>query len=79
MRQTGGTAVGEISTRSSPFGLRDGQGLRRRHDAELLAGVVDHADFTDADALVDADTVVAAGTSVESDKGLLENLQCGGR
>ena len=42
--------------------------LRRRHDAELRAGVVDDADFADADAFVDARAVVTAGTSVESDK-----------
>ena len=42
----------------------DGQGLRRGHDAQLLPRVVDHADFADADAFVDAEPVVAtAGTS----------------
>ena len=35
------------------------------------AGVVDHADFADADAFVDAHAVVTAGTSVESDNCLL--------
>jgi hypothetical protein len=45
IRQTGGTAVGEISTRSRPCcGQR--QGLRRGHDPQLLAVVVDHADFS---------------------------------
>ena len=50
-----------------PLLLRDGQSLRRRHDAELCAGVVDHPDFADADAFVDAYAVVASWTSVESD------------
>src|SRR5262249_57416589 len=31
-------------------------------------GVVDHANFADADAFVDPHAIVAAGTSVESDK-----------
>ena len=61
-----------------PLAPSQRQRLRRRHDAKLIAGVVDDPDFADADALVNADTVVAAGTSVESDKGLLEYLQCGG-
>jgi hypothetical protein len=54
-----------------PFLLGDGDGLRRRHDAELLAGVVDHADFPHADSFVDPDAIVAAGTSVESYNDLL--------
>jgi len=44
--------------------------LRRRHDAELFAGVVDDAYLANADAFVDSRTVVAAWTSVESDKNL---------
>ena len=71
MRQTGGTAVGEISTRSSPFCSRERERLRRRHDAELRAGVVDDPDFPDPDAFVDPDAVVASRTAVESDNGLL--------
>src|SRR5436190_15221637 len=51
----------------------DGQGLRRRHDAELLAGVVDDADFADPDALVDPHAIVAAGTTGECDKASLQN------
>ena len=35
------------------------------------AGVVDDADFPDADAFVDAHAVVTSGTSVESDNDLL--------
>src|SRR5207247_3289723 len=37
------------------FGERER--LRRRHDAELLAGVVDDTNFADPDPLVDADTI----------------------
>ena len=47
------------------------QGLRRRHDAELLPGVVDDADFADADAFVHPNAVVTPWASVESDNGLL--------
>jgi hypothetical protein len=54
MRQTGGTAVGEISTRSRPFCLAMASALRRRHDAELGTRVVDDADLPDPDAFVDA-------------------------
>src|SRR5262249_27298256 len=45
--------------------LGDRERLRRRHDAELLAGVVDDADFTDADSLVHPHAIVAAGSSLE--------------
>ena len=38
------------------------QRLRRRHDPELLSGLVDHADLTDPDALVGPHAVVAART-----------------
>src|SRR5262249_50642047 len=48
--------------------LGDGQGLRRRHDAELLAGVIDHPDFADPDPFVDPHAIVAAGTARECDK-----------
>jgi hypothetical protein len=68
IRQTGGFAVGEISTRSSPFLFGNRERLRRRHDAELRAGVVDHAEFPDPNPFVDARPVVAAWTSVECDK-----------
>src|SRR4029077_5337802 len=54
-----------------PLLLGDGERLRRRHDAELCAGVVDHADFADADARVHPGAVVATWTSVESDKASL--------
>ena len=53
-----------------PLLLRDRQGLRRRHDAELRARVVDHPDLADADAFVHPHAVVTARASVESDKGL---------
>jgi hypothetical protein len=42
--------------------------LRRRHDAELRACVVDDPDFADPNALVDPRAVVSSGASVESDK-----------
>ena len=45
---------------------RNRQRLRRRHDAELLAGVVDHPDFTDPDAFVGANAVITTGRTVES-------------
>src|SRR4051812_10581689 len=51
-----------------PLLLRNRERLRRRHDAELLAGVVDHPDFAHANALVDPHAIVAAGTSIECDK-----------
>src|ERR1019366_5719418 len=51
-----------------PLLLGNRQRLRRRHDAELRAGVVNHADFADTNAFVDPRAVVSAGTSVESDK-----------
>ena len=41
--------------------LRNRKRLRRRHDAQLLPRVVDDADFPNADAFVDADTVVSSG------------------
>src|SRR5688500_10890403 len=46
------------------------ESLGRRHDAELLPRVVNHADFTDADTLVDAEPVVTTGRarSIECDK-----------
>src|SRR5688572_14788611 len=49
-----------------PLLTRDGDRLRRRHDPELLAGFVDHANFTNPDALVGADTVVTSGRTIES-------------
>ena len=55
--------------------LRYGQGLRRRHDAELLPGVVDDPDFPDADAFVHPGAVVAPWTAIESDKSLLTELR----
>src|SRR5216683_1441437 len=54
-----------------PLLLGDREGLWRRHDAELRAGVVDHPDFADADAFVHSGAVVATWTSVESDKASL--------
>ena len=71
IRQTGGTAVGEISTRSSPFCLAIASACGGGMMPSCCAGVVDDPDFADADAFVDPHAIVAAGTSVESDNGLL--------
>src|SRR6185503_5103261 len=57
-----------------PLLLGDGESLRRRHDAELCARIVDHSDFTDPDAFVYPRAVVTAGTSVKSDKASLHCL-----
>src|SRR6202030_2002943 len=54
--------------------FRNGQRGGRRHDAELLPGVVDHPDFADADALVHANTIVTSRASVESDNDLLLHI-----
>ena len=52
-----------------PLLLGDDEGLRRRHDAELLPVIVDDPNFPDADAFVDANTVVTPRSrSIESDK-----------
>ena len=65
-------AVARDFDQVEPLLLGDGQRLRRWHDTELLAGIVDHADLPDADAFVDPRAVVTAGTAIESDKNLLE-------
>src|SRR5688572_3531511 len=49
-----------------PLLTRDGHCLLWRHDPELLSGLVNHANFTDADALVGADAVVTSGRTIES-------------
>src|SRR3989338_10441498 len=54
--------------------LRKSQRLWRRHDAELLAAVVDDTGFPNPNSLVDPHAVVAAGGAVKSDKGLLNLL-----
>src|SRR4029077_7556311 len=54
-----------------PLLTRDGHGLRRRHNPKLLSRLVDHANFTDADALVGADTVVTSGRTIECYSDLL--------
>ena len=52
-----------------PLLLRDGEGLRRRHDAQLLPVIVDDPNFPYADAFVDANTVVTPRSrSIESYK-----------
>jgi hypothetical protein len=52
-----------------PLLLRDGEGLRRRHDAQLLPVIVDDPNFPYADAFVDANPVVASWTrAIESYK-----------
>ena len=56
------------------FLTRDRHSLRRRHDAELLTRVVDHAHFAHPDALVHAHPIItswASRPSVESDNCLL--------
>ena len=46
------------------LGTRDGQRLGGWHDAQLLAGFVDHPDLTDPDALVGADAVVTTTRTI---------------
>jgi hypothetical protein len=48
--------------------LGNRQRLRRRHDAELRAGVVDHANFSDPDPFVDTNAIITARSSFECDK-----------
>ena len=48
----------------------DRDGLRRRHDAELLPGVVDDADLADANPLVHPGPIVASAGTFESDNSL---------
>ena len=55
MRQTGGTALGETSTRSRPALAGDLQRLKGRQNAQLFAVFVDDADFARANSIVDAD------------------------
>ena len=78
MRHTGGLAVAAISTRSSPFCRGDRQRLLRRHDAQLLPGVVDDAHLADPDPFVDPRAVFPPGASVESDKDLLNLITLAG-
>jgi hypothetical protein len=40
--------------------------LRRGHDAELRARIVDYPDFSDPDAFVDPDAIVTSWAAVES-------------
>src|SRR6185436_2537264 len=54
-----------------PLLPRDGQCLRRRHDPELRAVLVDDADFADPDAFVYPRAVVAPRPSIKSDNSLL--------
>ncbi len=50
----------------------DGERLLRRHDAKLLAGVIDDTHFADPDPLVDPRAVVTTwGGAIESDMDLL--------
>ena len=67
IRQTGGTAVGEISTRSSPFCLAMASAAGGGMMPSCCPGLVDHADFSDPDALVGANAVVTSGRTIESD------------
>src|SRR5262249_29046377 len=59
-----------------PFLSRNGQSLRRRHDAELLPVVVDDADFPNSDSFVDSYAVVSARPSVECDNCLPYEVRC---
>ncbi|MGC4081595.1 MAG: hypothetical protein QM736_05640 [Vicinamibacterales bacterium] len=68
MRQTGGVGRRGNLHQVEPFLLRNGERLRRRHDAQLLPGVVNHTNFPNADAFVHSYAIVPAGSSVESDK-----------
>jgi hypothetical protein len=43
------------------------QRSRRRHDPELLPGLVDYADFSNTNAFVGANAVVTSGRTIESD------------
>src|SRR3954469_16291220 len=61
-RRRGGLHEGE------PLLPRNGQGLRRRHDPELRAVLVDDADFADPDAFVDPRAVVTPRAAIKSDK-----------
>ena len=72
MRQTGGCAVAAIFHQVEPLLPGDGQRLLRRHDAELLAGVIDDTDLAHADAFVDPRAVVTSRAgAIESDMDLL--------
>jgi hypothetical protein len=41
--------------------------LLRRHDPELLSGLVDDADLADPDAFVDANAIITSGRTIVSD------------
>src|SRR3954467_1229615 len=58
-----------------PFPPRDGHRVRRWHDPELCAVLVDDANFTDPDAFVDPRAIVATRTAVKSYNNLLLNLR----
>ena len=47
--------------------LGECQGLRRRHDTELLAVIVDHANFADSDAFVNPRAIVSPRRAIKSD------------
>src|SRR5439155_7545401 len=47
--------------------LGDGQRGRRRHDPELLSRLVDHADFSNTNALVGTNAIITSGRTIESD------------
>src|SRR5262245_19650744 len=52
------------------FRLVEHECLWRRHDAELLAGLVDNADLTNPNALIGTNTIVTSWATVESDRNL---------
>ena len=55
MRQTGGCAVGETSTKIQVSFAGHFERFEWGHDAQLVAFVVNHANFADANALICAD------------------------
>src|SRR5690606_13055994 len=55
------------------LGARQLQGLRRRHDAELRASFVNHADFTHTDPFVDPSPIIASWAAIVSDNYLLNS------
>jgi hypothetical protein len=50
-----------------PLLLGDSQRGRRRHDPELLSGLVNHADFANTNALVGTNAIITSGRTIESD------------
>src|SRR6185503_11780760 len=70
-RNSGRRDLHEIERLASGYRQR----LRRGHDSQLLAVVVDHPDFSHPDAFVDPSAVITSWASVESDRNLLTELR----